>query len=510
MIKKRYVRLAMAAVFFMITVSQAAELKVGFSADALTMDPGNHRNRETETIIRNMYDGLLTRDAAMRVVPQLLESWEAIDSRTYEARLRKGIRFHDDSPLTADDVQFTFERLIKPGAVAGRTSPRKSLLGPLKSVQVLDPYTIRFVLNKPWPQFSAMLPFQQIVSRKFVKKVGSHGLKTRENGTGPFRMTEWRKGDALIMERFENYYGGAADIPPVGTACVDRVVFKIIPNPESRVAGLLSGDVDMINDVPPHAVKIIDRTSGVKVVSVNGTRSFFLALNNQNKPFDDIRIRKAVAHAIDRTAIIQSRLQGNATPISGILSPDTFGKNRSLYEYAFDPGKTRALLAEAGYPEGIDVTLDVEAAHRGLADEIARGLVQSGIRTKVKTGESKSLRKKWQTMGKPKTGDLWLTSWGNASLDPVGIFVPTHRTNDRGNSAGYANPKLDALLDTAGTEPDQEKRAALYARAEAMINSDLPYVYLWVPKDLYGISERVTGWQPAPDGRINLHDACLK
>lgn len=510
MIKKNYCWVWAAALFLMVTAGQASELRVGVSADALTMDPGNHRSRETETIIRNMYDGLLTRDSAMRVVPQLAESWERVDARTYECRLRKGIRFHDQTPLTADDVQFTFERLIIPGAIAGQTSPRKSLLGPLQKVQALDPHTIRFVLDKPWPQFSAMLPFQQIVSRKFVKEAGVQGLRTLENGAGPFFLKEWRKGDSIIMERFENYYGGAADIPPVGKTCVDRVVFKIIPNPESRVAGLLAGDVDLISEVPPHSVDIINRTPGVKVVSANGTRSFFLALNIQKEPFSDIRIRKAVAHAIDRKAIIQSLLKRNATPINGILSPDTLGKNRSLHEYAFDPLKTRALLAEAGYPDGIDVTLDVETVIGELAEEIARQLIQSGIRTKVQAGNSDSLKKKWRTLGKPKTGDFWLTSWGNASLDPVGIFVPTHRTNDRGNSSGYANPKLDALLDTAGTEPDQEKRAAMYARAEAIINSDLPCVYLWVPKDLYGISERVSGWQPSPDGRINLHDACVK
>jgi len=510
MIKKKYCWVWAAALFLMVTVGQASELRVGVSADALTMDPGNHRSRKTETIIRNMYDGLLTRDAAMRVVPQLAESWEMIDSRTYECRLRKGIRFHDNTPLTAEDVQFTFERLIKPGAVAGQTSPRKNLLGPLQAVQVLDPYTIRFVLKNPWPQFSAMLPFQQVVSRKFVQDVGTQGLRTLENGAGPFFLKEWRKGDSIIMERFENYYGGAAEIPPVGKTCVDRVVFKIIPNPESRVAGLLAGDVDLISEVPPHSVHIIHRTPGIKVVRTHGTRSFFLALNIQKKPFSDIRIRKAVAHAVDRRAIIQSLLQGNATPINGILSPDTLGKNRTLREYAFDPGKTRALLAEAGYPEGIDVTLDVETVFRGLADEIARQLIQSGIRTKVQAGDSDALKKKWRTLGKPKTGDFWLTSWGNASLDPVGIFVPTHRTSDRGNSSGYANPKLDKLLDAAGTEPDQEKRAAMYAKAETIINSDLPCVYLWVPKDLYGVSERITGWQPSPDGRINLHDACVK
>jgi peptide/nickel transport system substrate-binding protein len=119
------------------------------------------------------------------------------------------------------------------------------------------------------------------------------------------------------------------------------------------------------------------------------------------------------------------------------------------------------------------------------------------------------LTQKWRTEGGPKEGDMYLSSWGNSSLDPFDIFVPTHRTNDRGNSAGYANPELDALLDEAGVEIDRERRAELYQQAEAIVNAEVPYVYLWVPQDIYGVSTRLSNWSPSPDSRINLHDACL-
>jgi peptide/nickel transport system substrate-binding protein len=206
-----------------LVVAHGRELRVGFSEDALTMDPGSHRDRQTETIIRNMYDGLLTRDSEMNVVPELAESWRAIDIKTYEFKLRKGVKFHDGRLLTAADIKFTFERLITEGAIREQTSPRKGLLGPLKKVGVVGPHTVHFVLDEPWPMLPAMLPFQEVVSKTFVKKVGSRGIATLVNGTGPFKLVEWRKGDSVIMERFEAYYGGATDIPPVGKACVDRV-----------------------------------------------------------------------------------------------------------------------------------------------------------------------------------------------------------------------------------------------------------------------------------------------
>ena len=204
--RMRLVACALAGVAVLpLGLSQAAEIRVGFTQDALTLDPAMHRKRETETVLRNLYDGLLTRDAQMQVVPELTESWEQIDDKTYEFKLRSGVKFHSGDEMTAEDVKFTFDRLIQEGAVDGQTSPRASLLGPLKEVQVVDPHTVRLVLESPWPILPAMLPFQEVVNESFVEQVGAEGLATQADGTGPFRLADWRRGDAIIMERFEDY-----------------------------------------------------------------------------------------------------------------------------------------------------------------------------------------------------------------------------------------------------------------------------------------------------------------
>jgi peptide/nickel transport system substrate-binding protein len=489
--------------------AHAADLIVGFSGDAFTLDPANHRNRETETIIRNLYDGLVTRDADMLVVPELAESLTQVSPTVYDFKIRKGVKFHDGSDMTAEDVKFTLDRVTVAGAMGnGETSPRQGLMGPVASVEVVDGDTVRITLTEPWPILPAMLPNQQIVSKAFVEKVGTAGMAAEENGTGPFKLVEWRKGDAIIMERFDDYYGGSPDIPPVGKACVDRVIFKIIPESASRVAALLAGDVQIINDLPAFSVGQVEANDGTVVMTVNGTRSFFVAMNTQGEIFDDLRVRQAAAHAIDKALIIDKILGGNAAPIDGILSPDAFGAS-DLPSVAFDPEKARALLTEAGYPDGIDVTMDVEGSYKDTAEAVASMLTKVGIRTKVAVGESAQLADKWRTKGKPKTGDLYFSSWGNGSLDPFDIFIPTHRTNDRGNSAGYANAEVDALLDAASVEGDRARRAEMYREAELKINADQPYLYLWVPQDIYGVSKRVSGWQPSADSRINLHDACL-
>ncbi|WP_379910477.1 ABC transporter substrate-binding protein [Marinobacterium aestuariivivens] len=348
-----------------------------------------------------------------------------------------------------------------------------------------------------------------MVSKKFVEEVGSQGMAGQVNGTGPFRLKEWRKGDAIIMEKFDDYYGGSSEIPPVGPACVDRAVFKVIPESASRVAALLSGDVDIINELPPHAISQVTQSPNAEVVTVNGTRSFFISLNNQKPPFDDVRVRQAANYALNKKLIIDRILNGKATPISGILSPDAFSHDPDLPTYDYDLEKARQLLAEAGYPDGLDVTLDVEGGFKDIAEAVGSVLTKAGIRTRLVVGEGTMLKQEWLSADQAREGDMWFTSWGNGSLDPVDIFDPVLATGARGNSAGYSNPELDSLLSQAGTLMDADKRTELYHQAQAIVNRDAPLIFLWVPQDIYGVSKRLSGWQPSADSRINLHDACV-
>ncbi|MBI4182908.1 MAG: ABC transporter substrate-binding protein [Proteobacteria bacterium] len=485
--------------------AEAAELRVGFTQDALTLDPANHRKRETETIIRNLYDGVMTQTADGRAVPELAESFRQIDSLTYEAKLRRNVKFHSGDPMTAADIKFTFDRLTKEKAMGGQTSPRQSLLGPLADVLVIDDYTVHFKLKAPWPVFPRMLPVQEVVSKKFVEKVGHDALATQVNGTGPFKLVEWRRGDSIIMERFADYYGGAAAIPPVGAAKADRVIFKIIPENASRVAALLAGEVDIINEVPIHTIGQIDRSGKAKVVKANGTRTFFIALNVTRPPLNDLRVRQAANHAIDKKTLIDKLLGGAATSVAGVLSPESFGYKPGLREYAFDPEKAKSLLAQAGHANGLDVVLDTEGAFKDQAEAIASMLTKVGIRTKVQVWEGAVLTPIWR--GEKKERDMYLTSWGSSALDPTGIFVPTLRTKDRGNSSGYSNPNVDRLLDAAETELDVEKRAGMYHEAEKIVAEEAPWIFLWVPQDIYAVGSRLRGWEPGSDSRINLHRA---
>jgi peptide/nickel transport system substrate-binding protein len=504
-----WIATVVAATLLSSGIAHAADLKIGFTVDAVTLDPGNYRARDTETLLRLMYDGLVTHDRSMKVVPELAVSWQQPDKLTYEFTLRRGIKFHDGSELTADDVVFTFTRLMTASAVGGQTSPRKDLLGPLKSVEKVDDQTVRFVLDKPWPVLPAMLTFQEVLNKHFAEQVGSAGLATKENGTGPFRLLEWRRGESLVFERFKDYFGGSTDVLPTGTSCVDHLIVKLIPENASRVAALLAGDVDLINEMPVDAIRQVEANPNTKVAAVNGTRTFFVALNNARPPFNDPRVRQAANYAVNKDLIIQRILRGRATALNGVMSPDAFGFNPDLPAYGYNAAKAKALLADAGHPDGLDVTLDTDGAGKDMAEAIASLLTQVGIRTKVAVGEATQVRAKWLAKG-PHDGDMWLSSWGNGSLDPIDIFNPTLHTGGSGNSSGYSNPEVDKLLDAAAIEMDPAKRADAYKQAQVIVNHDAPWIFLWLPQDIYGVSAKLTGFAPSADGKLNLRDACVQ
>ena len=284
----------------------------------------------------------MTQTSKSQTVPEIAESVRQIDPVTYKVKLRKGVKFHSGDEMTADDVKFTYDRLTKDKAMGGQTSPRQSLVGPLVSTDVVDRYTVRFKLKEPWPVFERMLPAQQVVSRKFVEKVGNDGMATQANGTGPFKLVEWRRGDSIIMERFADYYGGAPAIPPVGAAKADRLIFKIIPENASRMAALMAGEVDVVNEVPVFAINTIERSGKAKVVKANGTRTFFIALNVTKPPFSDVRVRQAANHAVDKKLLIDRLLGNAATPVAGVLSPECSATKRDCASTSSIPTRRKS------------------------------------------------------------------------------------------------------------------------------------------------------------------------
>lgn len=480
-------------------------LIVGLSQTIITLDPANHRDRVTETVIRNIYDGLVTRKPDGTVVPEIAESWENPDPLTWEFKIRQGVKFHDGSDLTVEDVKFTFDRVIQEGAMEGETSPRKGLMGPVSEVQIVGDDTIRFILEKPWPILLAMLPHQQIVSKAYVEEVSSD-IAIKPMGCGPFKFVEGSIDERIVLERFDDYYGGSPEIPPVGPAPAKRVIFEFMPEVSTRIAALQSGDVHIIHNIPPDLVPTLEADSNVVVKTVEGTRMHMFEMNVTMAPFDDVRVRQAINYAIDIDTIVADVLSGYASVVAGPLLPHGFAVDPDLKPYAYNPEKAKELLAEAGYADGFEVVIDTSDDLKDVVYVAASMLADVGIEATVRAWDWAVLKEKLLEGERA----MCFGNWGNSTLDPSDLLVPKLRSNDRGNYSLYANPDLDALLDEAEVETDRAIREQLYYQAQAIIYEDAPWVFSYVGREIEACRTNVVNWEPSTDSRINLHRVKLK
>lgn len=358
-----------------VTLDGGDTLVVGLRRDAIfALDPAaSYRDRETETVIRNMFDGLVTRTTGSDVVPQLAEGWDvSADGLTHTFHLRRGVTFHDGSPFTADDVVFTFEKILGLGRFAQHAdtqdgTSRAGLIRPAGvdlAVEKVDDYTVEFTFSQTFPVFLQGLVHQQIVPRAYYQRLideapgadfGAKVTAAEERfgrqpvGAGPFMFVSGQLNAEIRMKRFPDYYGGSSDIPPVGPAQVENVVFRMMPDASTRVAALERGEVHIIQAAP---VDMIDRLQGNPNVQVNmaeGTRAYMIEFNNAKAPFDDVRVRLALNYAIDWDPILTNLYRGLAERLPTAFLPSGFGYNPNVRPYAHDPQKAVELLLEAGF-----------------------------------------------------------------------------------------------------------------------------------------------------------------
>ncbi|MHB1405581.1 MAG: ABC transporter substrate-binding protein [Desulfitobacteriaceae bacterium] len=489
-----------------VQVDPNGTIHVGIIASVLTLDPANHRDRVTETVIRNIFDGLVTRTTDGKIVPEIAESWNAVSPTVWEFKIRKGVTFHDGSPLTAEDVKFTFDRIIGEGAMEGKTSPRKGLLAAVKSIDKIDDYNIRFNLSSPWPILLQMLPHQQIIPKAYFEKVGVAEFVKKPIGAGPFKLVEAKLDEKVVLERYDKYYGGSPDLQPVGPAQAKTVIFDVIPENSTRLAALKSGEVQIIQNVPTDMVEQLKADTNENVMMVNGTNVYMFQINTKKAPFDNVKVRQAMNYAINVQEIVDKILNGNAIRLAGpVLSTSPF-LNQTLKPYPYDPNKAKELLKEASYPNGFSLVIDAEAKDKTVAETAAANLRQVGINASVRIWD-------WGVL-KPMllNGErqVVLTTWGNSTQDPSDLLEPTLKPKGGGNYSMYDNKEVTGLIDKASVSVDDKVRRELYDQAQQIIYDEAPWVFGFSGKAIEASSKRIVNWKPSMDGRINLHDVGIQ
>jgi peptide/nickel transport system substrate-binding protein len=510
-----------------VETSAPTSIVIALAQAPTTLDPADHRSRHSETVIRNMFDGLVTRDTTSGVHQQLAEEMNWLDDTTLEVRVRQGVKFHNGDEMTADDVVYTFNRIIQENAIEYpevHTSPRKGLIAPLQSVEKTGDYSLVMNFDAPWPPAMQLIVHQQIVPRGYLEAVGTEGFISTPVGTGPFKFVSADTGlEEVVMERFDDYYGGAPGIPPVGPACVNEVVFKVIPEASTRVAALLAKEVDIIQSVPFDLIATLEANPDIQVLTAPGTQPKWLELNVNLPPFDDVRVRQAMNYAIDKDLLIEQIYGGRAIALPGPLSPFNNFVNQSLSPYPYEPDRALSLLADAGWTDSdgdgvLDkdgqpfvFTIDTLEEFRTLAEAVANLYQSIGIDANVRFWEYSVIQP--QLLAGERMS--YLDDWGDSAFDPVGHFEAkwhgfvAGEPYGRGNFSGYNNPVVNDLIKQGETTIDPVERQRIYDEAQQIVYDEAPAVFLILPEEIEAALSHVQNWEPASDSRLNMHDVCV-
>jgi peptide/nickel transport system substrate-binding protein len=471
-------------------IAAAADLIVGRSASTTAMDPGFLR--ESATIVDNIFDTLVMRDKEMKLVPGLALSWKATDDTTWEFKLREGVKFHNGEAFDAEAVKFTLDRVLDPAA----KSPTVSYVRTIASVEVVDPLTVRIKTTSPDP----LLPTRMsrypayIVPPKYVKEVGNDKFATHPVGTGPYKFTEFVPDQHVILEANKDYWRGSPSI--------DKVTWRAIPDGTARITALLTGEVDLIENVPVDIAPMIKDSADADLVQVkNGGLTIYLGLAMKEKPLDNVKVRQALDMAIDRKSIVNNILQGMASPRGTQVGAADFGY-KDFPVTAFDPAKAKALLAEAGFPNGFSIKM--QSTHRYMKDgEVAQAIAQQFGDIGVKI-DQEVLDWSVYVQQVPRKGPIFMLGWGSTqTLDADAAVYAIMKTGEPYSTASL--PEMDKLLDQSRAVVDPAKREAVLAQIQDLAAKEVPLIPLYQEDALYGKAKSVT-FEGRPDARIPIFD----
>ena len=457
-----------------------------FQSDVDTWDSPNSVQRTAIILGYNVYNHLAERDLkTMQVGPSLATSWKAIDDTTWEVTLRKGAKFHDGSPFTARDVKATFDRVLDPAKkLTARGNHAK-----IKSVEVVDDHTVRFKTDGPYPLFAERLTALVMQSEKVINEKGHDWMQEHPVGTGPYKLVKWTRKQEHLLVRNDDYWGPKPAFKYV------RV--RIIPDTATAIAELISGGVDIIKAVPPDQMDVINKSGDARTTVSPILRTSMLQLDQAGRtgpnPFQDRRVRQAANLAVDAAAIIKHVLNGLGDRVATAVNPMAFGFDPSIKPYTQDIPRAKKLLAEAGFPNGLDfrfrTTIGTVEPGVGQTNEaIIADLAKAGLRAQQSfIGESVAYNSQ---VKEGKAGPMFNWSWGYYSIfDADAILYDVYKCGEP--YSYYCNKALDDLIHAGRTALDPKKRAEIYAKAQRLLFDDTAYIYKWGLRGVWGVSNRI-------------------
>jgi peptide/nickel transport system substrate-binding protein len=494
--------LALAAVIAAPASAQAPRtLTIAQGFDPQTLWPNGTTASDNLNAGNAIVEALLWANPADgKIEPMLAEKWERTGPTTMKLSLRPNVTFTNGEAMNADAVVQSFAVFLDPR----QTPAYANYAAAIDKVEKVDNLTVLVHTKFPYPAFELMLTQVYITPPAYWNSVGLQGFGQKPIGTGPFRLTEWVKDSRVVMERNTAYWGKG----PVG---FDRVIWRPVPDDTARVAGLTTGEYDVATNVPISNIQDINRQRDRRVIETPSYRIFQLILSSLDEhpsALHDKRVRQAVNHAIDKKAIIDSLFEGKAFALNGqLLRQSQLGYDPSLKDYAFDLAKARALLAEAGHPNGIELTFKFPtgryAQDREVSEAIAGMLAKAGIRTRMVSLEPGEFLRQLRNRELQPMAYI-----GLAPLDDPDFQLAQYRSSWR--YAYIRNAELDGLIDAGAREIDVAKRREIYQKAGRLMHDLAPVAFLFGGYDFYGVNRKLEGFVPRGDQRFFLHNVTLK
>ena len=503
---------AWAASPFAASTAQAVTFRWANDGDVNAMDPATRQETVQLSFLSNIYEPLVRRNRDLGLEPALATSWEQTAPTVWRFHLRPGVKWQDGSPFTADDVVFTLKRILSPD------SQMRAPMSPVKEAHKIDDLTVDFETFVPDPIFLQEQTNLLIMSKAWceahdatqpvtIGKADNYALHFAM-GTGPFSLVSREPDRKTVVEKNPLWWD-----KPVHN--LDRAEFNVISSAPTRVAALLSGEMDMIYTVPPQDIARIKQTDGLKLMQTPELRTIYLGFNQTRdelqssnvkgkNPFKDVKVRQAVALAIDEPAIASRVMLGLGHPTWEMWGPGVNGYNAALdVRPKVDPAKSKQLLAEAGYPDGFQVTLDCPNDRYVMDEQICTAIVSMLARVGIKVDLNAQTKSKFFTkINAPNYDtDFYLLGWTPATYDAHNVLYTLlgTRNGKRGevNNGGYSNPALDELIEKIGVETDPAKRTSMIDESIKILQTNLPTVPLHQQVIVWAAKTNIELAQPA-------------
>lgn len=478
----------------------ASTLTVSSPQDPGSWDPVDTFLVNWSSVATNIYDGLTYRAPDLTLQPGLATSWEQLDEGSrIRFHLRENVTFHNGESFNAESVKFTFDRLM---GEEGKKGPQRSNYAAIQSVEVINPLTVDFHLNAPDPVLLTKLAGYgaMIVPPNYIKENGEEFFNTHPVGTGPFKFKTYEPKVRIDLSAYENHWGGAPKL--------DHLNYRFISEPSTAVAELQSGRVDLVipPTIPIGMISTIEDDPKLDVVTTASPTVFALRFNTRDGITKDERVRKALIYGVDRQAIIDSILGGQAAQISSFQSNISFGNDPDMAPLPYDPNKAMQLLKEAGVKPGTKLQIDIrgnDATFSEVAQAVASYLQIVGINATIKPYETNVLLNDIIPSG--KTGAMFQQKWGGWTLDYDNTAYFMYHTGEKWNPYD-SDSALDEMLESQRSITDMSKREEILqsiARYTADRALEMP---LYSQDAIFGISKKVKDFTPVPDNRLRLNE----